>query len=148
MLQGQQKSNLQQKECIAFFSNTDLCYPKMNSSGLHLSTNILEKYMLCTERWKHHFLRCEILDLYQLRKCYFSQLKGNVGKGFWVNMCTLSYVHHNYSLLNQVYQTSWMLNLGNYREFDHEEKPLSLTKRICIRRWQQRGGCCTFGPFT
>lgn len=144
MLQGQQKSNIQQKECIAFFSNTDLCYPKMNSSGLHLSTNILEKYTLCTERQKHHFLRCEILDLYQLRRCYFSQLKGNVEKGFWVNMCTLSYVHHNYSLLNQ---TSWMFNLGNFREFHHEKKLLSITKRMCIRRCQLRG-CCAFWPFT
>lgn len=56
------------RKCIAFFSNIDLFYPKMNSSGLHLSQNILEKYMLCTERKKHHFLSCGILNLYQIRK--------------------------------------------------------------------------------
>lgn len=64
-----------------FFSATQIyAIPKMNSSGPHLSNDIAEKYVLCTQRQKHRFLRCGMLDLYQSRKWYFRQLKGNVGK--------------------------------------------------------------------
>lgn len=35
-----------------------------------------------------------------IKEVIFQTTEGKCWKGFWVNMCTFSYVHHNYSFLN------------------------------------------------